>query len=451
MNIYLNGKVFFAVVACVVLLSLQMRIQAVLETDVDHPLRSDAKDYVVYAQNLHAFGVYSRFLVGQDGIEPKPDAVRVPVYSLFLSFFVDDKGITKKAYDLVLVVQALLSTLVVVMCFFFFKPVIGAYPAIFASTLTALSPHLINANIYFLTETLFCFFITLFFFVAIKGPKNELRYHDAVLAGVGVTLALSSLTRPWVQYFIILYMGIYWRFSASTSTRRDLMVIFLSFFGVMLVWFVRNVISFGMISDSSLMSISLHHGMYPGFMHDGLKESFGYPYLYDPNVSEFSGSMGSVLAEIFRRFVNDPVLYLKWYFIEKPFYVLSWDMIQGMGDSFVYPVTKSPYFYEPHFILSHVVMKFIHAPVMVLGVVGCIVSWLPGRINGLSGDRLFYVRSMSALILYFLVVHSIVAPFPRYSIPIRPLVYGMASYQIYMIFLWIKKSGRLQPLFRRIE
>jgi hypothetical protein len=33
---------------------------------------------------------------------------------------------------------------------------------------------------------------------------------------------------------------------------------------------------------------------------------------------------------------------------------------------------------------------------------------------------------MSLLVLYFLVMHTIGAPYPRYSVPIRPILYGMS-------------------------
>jgi hypothetical protein len=35
-----------------------------------------------------------------------------------------------------------------------------------------------------------------------------------------------------------------------------------------------------------------------------------------------------------------------------------------------------------------------------------------------------------ALILYFLAVHMVGAPFPRYGIPLRPIVYGLGLFTL---------------------
>jgi hypothetical protein len=40
---------------------------------------------------------------------------------------------------------------------------------------------------------------------------------------------------------------------------------------------------------------------------------------------------------------------------------------------------------------------------------------------------------MSLLVLYFLLVHSVLAPYPRYSIPLRPVLYGMSLFTVLFI------------------
>jgi len=65
-----------------------------------------------------------------------------------------------------------------------------------------------------------------------------------------------------------------------------------------LPWIGRNMITLNMSTDNRLMTGSLHHGMYPDFMYDGVPESRGYPYRHDPHSEEIGKNISSVLKEI---------------------------------------------------------------------------------------------------------------------------------------------------------
>jgi hypothetical protein len=73
-------------------------------------------------------------------------------------------------------------------------------------------------------------------------------------------------------------------------------------------------------------------------------------------------------------------------------------------------------------------MKTLHAPLIWLGIVGCILAWLPGVALTLGSGALSSVRFISLLLLFFTLLHMVGAPFPRYSVPLRPLIYGMAVF-----------------------
>jgi hypothetical protein len=160
--------------------------------------------------------------------------------------------------------------------------------------------------------------------------------------------------------------------------------------------------------------------------------SLGIPYQVDPRSQEIARDLGSVLEEIRRRFTEEPGRHLYWYLCGKPLMFWQWDIIAGMGDAFVYPAVRSPYFSaDGPFDETHRIMKEIHGGILMLALVGAIVSWLPVSRIFASDGALRAARLVSAVLLYFTVLHMIVAPFPRYSVPLRPLLYGIAVFALW--------------------
>jgi len=70
--------------------------------------------------------------------------------------------------------------------------------------------------------------------------------------------------------------------------------------------------------------------MYPNFTFEGVPESRGYPYLFDPRSPAISKDIHSVLQEILGRFHEEPWEHLQWFLVGKPIAFWSWDDVQGM-------------------------------------------------------------------------------------------------------------------------
>lgn len=414
------------VLAVILVIGLELRLQAVQYTEVDHSIRHDAKDYIVYAYNLKYLNVYSKTFSKKTAL-PAPDALRPPGYPLFLSLILDET-ISNKSLATVLYVQVILSTLLILLAYATFTTLLGDKLALVVALLTALSPHLISVNVYYLSETLFAFLLMSFLWLVsqLKSPPQQFT-----LLALGATLAAASLTRPWLQYFIILLLPL-------VSTRNARIYFATAFFAVMSLWIFRNIVTLGMISDSETMITSIYHGMYPGFMFDNQPESYGYPYRFDPRAQEISASSYSVIKEIIRRFTDYPVEHLQWYLVGKPVSLFSWNIIQGMGDVFIYAVKRSPYFEFTHFEISHEIMRFVHSPLIAFSMIGSALAWAPKRLLRLGEHSLFVVRCISLLIGYFILIHMIAAPFPRYAIPMLPILYGMAFFGGTQLFYWLK-------------
>jgi len=141
--------------------------------------------------------------------------------------------------------------------------------------------------------------------------------------------------------------------------------------------------------------------------------------------------------------VAEPYKYAKWYLVGKIRTVLSWKIIAGADAIFVYHVGGSPYFEDPSFYLSAYYMEKTHDILTLLALIGVLIVWLPEKLLQESKKRIFFLRAMSLLILYFLFVHMVLAPYPRYSIPMRPLIYAMALYPFVLV---IRISGMKEKI-----
>jgi hypothetical protein len=109
-------------------------------------------------------------------------------------------------------------------------------------------------------------------------------------------------------------------------------------------WMIRNHISLSPdASKATSRAIStLSHGAYPGFIYKDPQYRY-FPYREDPMQPEFGSSFQSFRKILWDRFKEKPVRYITWYVLEKPYYLWSWNILQGQGDIYIYPVKNSLY------------------------------------------------------------------------------------------------------------
>jgi len=411
---YLAVLMIFAV-------AMGLRLGAVRQTAVDVPLRADASQYYSYALNLKYHHTFSIARFNADRI-PKPDAVRAPGYPLFLTAFVTAPPTALMIWKIQFA-QALLGSLTVLVMLAVFHRLLPERWAYAAALLLAVSPHLVMISVYLLSETLFIFLLALSLWLLVTGHRNRSR---VLVLLAGVVVALAALTRPTLQYFIV---PLFVLLALAGDRRFDLRLALPLLVGFVLAftpWTVRNLQAVGSTSDPTLAIKALHHGMYPDFRYRDDPRSTGFPYRVDPRSAEIAESRESVLREIRRRFAEEPGRHLAWYLLGKPRALLSWDIIQGMGDVFIYPVTDSPYQSRPVFIATHALMKWLHWPLVILSLAAALLVWLPAPATRLPREALFPARLLSLLMVYFIALHIVAAPFPRYGIPLRPAIYGLA-------------------------
>lgn len=417
-------------------IGLYLRCDSWIGTTVIRPVQSDASDYFYYGYNLRHHHTYSK--AKNQSKDSKfvttPDAARPPGYPLVLSFLIDGPP-GGKLIKKIQLFQMLVSTLTLIIAFFFFRfylpPLLGGI----AAFLMALSPHLIIFNSYILSETLFCFVLVVIGFLICRYVRQPSVWFSILL---GFMMGLATLVRLSLQFFpLVLAIIVFIHYGRNKGPKLALSIM-LGFIITLSPWYIRNGVTLGKISDRSLMINFLHHGMYPDFKYKQKPESYGRPYKFDPRSAEINENVTSVLEEIKKRFQANPLCHLQWFLLKKPVVFWSWDTVQGHGDIYVYFVSDTPFYKKNAFRWTHQLMRITHEPLVILSLLGSFLVWIAPQSARINQGIFVVVRFVSALLIYYTILHMIGAPLPRYSVPLRPFQYGMALFCLYTLYNVVK-------------
>lgn len=435
--LHVRSRKFLVAALLVVLFGTYLRIFAMEKTRIDAPIRGDAKVYVTCALNLQRFGVFSSQVPTSAQQPPPPDAFVTPGYPLFLSLLLDasrmESSVVRVGY-----VQAVLGVAVLMVYLPLFRRFLSAPLALIATFLTAISPHLVNSSVYLLTETLFTLMLGLFLLGLDFAQRTDRPWLFIVS---GVLLGATTLVRPTTLLFIFpLALWLHWTPGTAAVRMRRLALIILPFALIQGAWMIRNVHETGHTSDPTLFASFIQHGGYINLEYDDKPESYGYPYRFDPDNDRIHGNPALILQSLLERAEKAPWRYLEWFLIGKPVQYLSWNLTESVGDGFIYAPAQTPYADQPIFIASHVFARLTHWPLAVLALGASILAMLRRSTDATA--TLF-----ALCLLYFIGFHMIGAPFPRYSIPVRPVLYGLAMLCVQA--LWLALSALLVPPKRR--
>jgi len=436
---------FLPALFVIVVLGLALRWWTAVGTQVDVPIRNDARDYVSYAANLTLHGVYSsdpRVLIGQ-WTQPVPDAKRPPGYPLFLVPFLRLGDLGGFIHHVV-IAQAWLGALVVWLIGLLAARLLGCRWAIAVAMLAALSPHLAVYVPYLLTETPFSLALTGFVMAAACGamaPSPRRRVTLMVVAGL--CLGVACLLRPtldqlaWVVACLVL---------AVPAWRRQWVIalaFLLGFVVVMTPWWVRNV-QVPHQKQSHAMAITLHQGSYPDMMRDGDPATFGYPYRGDPAAAQAESSVRAALVDLAGKCRAHPWQMFRWYVVGKPMALFAWTEQSGWRNLFEYPVHRSPWLSDPGLIVLMSVMVGLHPLLVLLALAGTLLAFVPVATRWLSSPAVAGLRAAAFVHAYFVLVHLAALPLSRYSVPFRPLTYLMAIFALGCLVAWTRqwKAGR---------
>jgi len=420
--------------------SVWLQLAGVERTVINTPLRSDSGEYFSYAFNLHEHGVYSSH---PWWIEPDPpvvaDSIRPPGYPLFL-LAVGRPVPTNEYLHRVEVVQAFIAVLSVWLVYLIGRRFLPRGWALAPAVFTAASPQLATLSTNILSETLFTCLLLAAVLATIgalqAGTATGRRMFLAGLAWGAASLVRSTteLLPPMLFALVVLLPGL-------RALRRPALLGMLGFALVLAPWHARNALGDVSSPKSSLMVKALAHGSYPGFMYENRPETFGFPYRFDPDADRIARDLPSVLHHIAGRFRERPAEYARWYLLAKPGYFLAWGHIQGL-DIYVLPVFRSPWADDQRFIVLRGVALLFHWPLMLLGLAGGALLLRPNGAGPAGPDR--RAALIVALVVgYAIAFHMVVAPFPRYGVPFRPLIYLLAM--LPLLSLWRRLVPGARP------
>ncbi len=418
--------------------ALGLRIAYIKNTRVAVPVMHDAVDYVNYAKNLVEHGVYSRSKVQS----PPPDKCRWPGYPLFLAFNIKVFGINHFLSGAT-ILQVILCALLVPLTYLTARFLLPVWAASIAAVLVCFSPHLVAISNNILTETLFSFWLLTsicFFFYA--NMKNS----PAFYVSAGVSFGIAYLIVPTVFFVPFLFI-IVTSLCAKESRGmvvRNAVVFLLSFLIIWGGYSIRNSISVKPenITESRMM-ISISQGSYPDFIYKN--KAFQYfMHREDPEQPEYGKSFSNFWKIFKVRVKENPVGYAKWYFGKKTYMFWSWNMLQGQN-VYVYPVLYSLYTSSPAAALSLDLMRWCHPLILLLMLLGGIV-----HLSRIVKDRSFTNISIYSLLIFILLfyyssIFAVLAPFSRYSVPLRPALYIGALFTInFFIVLFFRQTQHQQ-------
>jgi hypothetical protein len=419
-----------------ILYGLHLRVTAINKTEIDGPIRADAYQYYHYAKNIAESGVYSQ-QVSNDGVL-KPDALRSPGFPVFASIFFSsdvDKTLNNTLWA---------QTIIQIFCFGLVSiamlSLLGLWWSLPTIFLLWTFPHFVSINTYYLSESLFTSFLALMLYFAWYF-SNKNKHHFKGIIVCGLLLGFTALIRPIVEYFPI-YLIVVSLLLAPHLSKKAILFAIIAFVPI-IFWKTRNMLVLEMWSDPALMINALYHGSFPDMMYNYDRSTIGAAYKFDPEQYKVSGGVDSTITLIWQKFIQSPKEYLNWYLIGKQKFLWQWSVLTGQGDIFIYKIVKSPYLYLPDMKATHALHNMIHN---IWVVTGLITSFVIVLLNLIKKIKIPFVWVLMALlIIYVVLIHIIIAPYPRYGIPFKlyliPLfIFGIQSVVTMSRELWMKNQ-----------
>lgn len=488
----IRNKIFLVFILSLLVGSFLLRWNYVQGTEMIMPIRGDASLYTQIACNLVEHGVYSTD-VGPD-IKPTPQS-RDPGYPFFLAAIIKLSGLDVYFFLKTCWVQSLLGAITVVLSYFLARFVLPPLWSASVSILAMFSPHLISISNHLLTETLFIFLLMLGVVTLLSALKREKPW---LLASAGLILGLAMSVKFVFALYPIAIAALFlllFKWQREVAVRHAV-IILLTAFVFIIPWKAWEYLTISGVPESpSLFKQVLMVGTYKGLIYDGVpveQQTAGgrKPYDNDPNFNAIvNAGYGAIFNEIGRRFGKDPVGYSSWLLLGKPAMFFRWRTEYGgynrVADINEYPSTYTWYDNNKLMTLTKNAMEFLHPLIIVLMFLGVVmylfqvafITSRRGQANSevagsgvrrgiaqrirqrycFAGDLELLQRPkfsnnqnaamciILSLIGYFLVIHVILVPAPRYSLPIRPFVYFMAVYAIFALTAFLRKTSSQEP------
>jgi hypothetical protein len=397
-------------------------------TLVDHPIRGDARNYVIYSNNLLEHATFSK----ETGTNsPSPDSYWAPGYPFFLASVVTlSELLNTDIYATIINSQLILGALALLFTFLLaniFLP--GLWP-ILPTLLVALSPHLVSTAQYILTETLTGLLLLIALYFCAAGLKNS-QPLKALLAGLFFALGymtnpVTSLTAPLLAALICIktFRGAQ---EKKQQSRKFAALMVAPLIIAVSLWSIRGAINVppDAPSSSSRLMTNLVQGMDPDFHESRRSDRTNANNAIKMKVAATENSYRGFIKILGSELMANPANILVWYLVEKPILLWDWNIRVGMGDIYIYPVFYSLYQTSGTALITYSLMKSLHFWIFGCAVLSILFIIRNDRQDSLITAAIYLAKpSISA-------IYVISQAEPRYSIPLRPEMYILGTY-----FLW---------------
>ncbi|NQU82920.1 MAG: glycosyltransferase family 39 protein [Parcubacteria group bacterium] len=376
-------KDIIALVSIFILVSLAGGIW--LKFVPDFGVTQDALSYDNTAVNLSQGNGFTEYGSSADG---------APVYPFFLSGIYVVFG---HNYTYVKIIQILILGLISLFVYFIAKNFLNLsfVLALSASIIVVLWPYFLLYSNLLLTEIVFSFMLILLVYLVLRFQKNP-QYLNA--AAIGGTLGIATLTRPSALFLPIWLCGgfviLFKKFRKKTQLLK-LSFLILIFLATLIPWTIRNYVEL-----NKLLPIR------SGF-HNVTQKAFveiDYFSIETEKLKPGEATLGKIIVS---RLQN---IYLFW----KP----------GAGGTQAKRLTQK----YPSALYLILIYKIVFLLMLALSFLS-----------------LKFIKKKKILLLwlfiaYFWALHSVLFPYPRYTLPIIPLVILLCFFMLQTIKRKVKQD-----------
>ena len=403
--------------AVIIAAGVFLRGQAFLGTEVVEPLQAGSADAYALAQTLSSQGAYEVLSAPFDGSSDADTSETFGSlgYPLFLSLFASPDANTG-SIKTVIIVQLVLSALAILLVFMLTSRLMDPHWGLIAALLTAMSPYLVNISLYLVSATLLLVVLLLYLVTTAKIGERKALIRGFVAA---VFLGIVVWVDPTYEFLVLPWLLVVYASSKGASKLLTPVAAILGFALIVGPWVARNQEVIDTPIDTAPIAASLQQGMPESQAGDAAATE--------------TTDLQTVLGQFRGGFLDDPRGFLSWYFIDKPAVLWSVGEQAGIEQTYVYPVSETPYAEHPVFLTSAEFMQLLHDPLLLLGALGALLVWLPFAGRRLTPAQRIGLRSISLVLIYTTLAKIFGTAAPQYATPLLPLLFVMALTPLYII------------------
>ncbi|MEN3013173.1 MAG: glycosyltransferase family 39 protein [Endomicrobiia bacterium] len=361
-------------------------------------------------------GIAWNLVLSRGFVEPndKPTSVRPPIYPIFLATIYYIFG---RNYFVIYIIQSFISSLTNMLIFLLFNYIFNTKIAFLTALITSIWPAFVVYSGLICSETLYVFLFILFLIFYFKSyVTDNLKMYILT----GCILGILNLTRSTIFLYPIFLMFFFMLFKLNKKIILNNLIMFLISLIVISPWTVRNYLVFKRFLLINTAAAELFwSGTYipwDGICRHNRDEDFYKLF----NLENPVDNERKMIKEGIKNIISNPL----------GFVILSVKKF--------YRFWFKPIGFEMLRIFDFKMFSFI---ILFFHVLLVIICWVDIYLNFSTKKEKFL--PWLVLFIYFTVMHNILAPIPRYRLPLEVVMLGFSVNGILRIFgLYEGKNNR---------